>query len=888
MLKIGSIFAGRYKVLEHIGQGGMADVYKAEDMSLNREVALKVLKGDYSDDPAFIKRFKAEGQAAASLNNDNVVAVYNVGNSGRDYYIVMEFVDGITLKEYIRRKGMLSPRETMAITAQVAVGLRAAHQKHIIHRDIKPQNIILSRDGKVKVADFGIARANTDETRTMNTQAIGSVHYISPEQAKGGDCDERSDIYSLGISMYEMVTGQVPFDKPTSIAVALAHMNETMIPPSALNPECPVSLEQIIFRCTQKSRDRRYHNCTELLLDLKIAVATPDYDFEKQERESLMRSDTMVFTGQVMDELQQDGRKNTAIVDENFEEKTAENAVAQDPTGGVVPSRRKGESQEEDRDAEDDGEDTAPQERRKHRNLFNEDKKEDEKSLLDRVLLIIGIVLGTAMILMLIYIFSSLSGCNQRSGKKPTASPPVTQTNVPEESSTFFIDDTTDMETEEEITVETFESDYFDPDTMTVVPQVVGSMFDSAIKILRDRGLNYHISSNVVYSDVYKSGTVVKQSYSEGTIVPKDSVILITLSYGSDKFEITDQYIGEDVSDFRYTMSQYKDIINVEYIKENSDTVPVNRIISLDPSSGTIGQGDTLKVIYSGGPAMVTVPGLVGKTQAEAVSLLNRNGLELGDVSKDYNADVEEGFIIYQQYPEGQSVANGSRVNIVVSLGPRSQTVPDLKGKTQAEAEKLLKELNFLVAVVEERAPSDKEIGKVLRQDIEAGTLIREGETITITVGIDKIRKTVPNATTDSDGDPYDVESAVLVMHEAGFMKVDTTTDTVETDVADLVGLVADQYPKAGEEYSTEDTVRIALYVLKKEPTESEESSSDDEDDDTTEKDASDEDTEPAESSSETPASSETPESSSDKETSSETSSETEPSSEGEEEPASE
>ena len=205
----------------------------------HQAVALKVLKNDFSEDPQFIRRFRIEGQAASSLKNDNVVAVYDVGNVGRDYYIVMELVDGITLKEYIRRKGMLSARETMAITAQVAVGLRAAHAKHIVHRDIKPQNIILSRDGKVKVTDFGIARAQTDETRAATTQAIGSVHYIAPEQARGGDCDERSDIYSLGISMYEMITGQVPFDKSTSIAVALAHMNETMVPPSRLTRNAP-------------------------------------------------------------------------------------------------------------------------------------------------------------------------------------------------------------------------------------------------------------------------------------------------------------------------------------------------------------------------------------------------------------------------------------------------------------------------------------------------------------------------------------------------------------------------------------------------------------------------------------------------------------------------
>ena len=303
MIKVGTLFAERYNILEHIASGGMADIYKAEDIDEERLVAIKVLKPEFSDDREFVRRFQIEGKATSSLVSDNIVRVYDVGNVGAAYYIVMELVDGVTLKQYIRRKGTLSARETMAIAAQVAVGLRTAHSHHVIHRDIKPQNIILSKDGKAKVTDFGIARAITDETRTMNAATMGSVHYIAPEQAKGMVCDERSDIYSLGICMYEMITGRVPFDKETSIAVALAHMNETMVPPSDVNPNCPKALEQIIFRCTQKSRERRYHNCSELLADLKIAVADPNHDFEKQEQSDRMRYNTQVFSDEDVESI---------------------------------------------------------------------------------------------------------------------------------------------------------------------------------------------------------------------------------------------------------------------------------------------------------------------------------------------------------------------------------------------------------------------------------------------------------------------------------------------------------------------------------------------------------------------------------------------------------
>lgn len=805
MIKTGTVFAGRYKILQHIGSGGMADVYKAEDMSLGRQVALKIMKDDFSEDPTFIRRFKAEGKAAASLHNDNLVAVYDVGTAGKDYYIVMELIDGITLKEYIQRKGMLSARETMAITAQVAVGLRAAHQKHIIHRDIKPQNIILSRDEKVKITDFGIARANTDETRTMNTQAIGSVHYISPEQAKGGDCDERSDIYSLGISMYEMVTGKVPFDKSTSIAVALAHMNETMVPPSEINPDCPKSLEQIIFRCTQKSRERRYHNCTELLGDLKIAVANPDYDFELMEKETLMKSDTMTLTKESMEILRSEAKKSAVIVDDSSEEVQAE-AVPSSP----VYQRRRKRSLEEDAEntEEDDTEELTPA-RKKVRNLFVEDQEEDEKSILDRVLMILGIVLGAAMILMMIYIISSLSGCQQRDRSKNSSTASQSSQNADSQS--------TD---EDELTVETFESEAYDSQTQTVVPNLIGLMVNSAIKILEDSDLKYQLSQNVIYSDVYKVGAIVKQSYPEGTIVLKDSVILITLCGGSDKFEIKEEYIGQNISEFRNVISQYKDIFEVEFIKENSDTVGVNRIISLEPSSGIIGLGDKLVVTYSGGPTMVEMPNLIGKTQGEAVALLNQQGLELGDVNKDYNSDVPEGLIMEQQYAPNQRIANGSRVNILVSLGPKSLSVPNVVDMTEEEAVQLLTEMKFEVEVGYEKTEDPEKVGKVLSQSLKEETVVMEGEYIKLTVGVDKIMKTVPDAVKDSDGDHMLPEAAVLVLNNAGFRNIDTTSETVITDDPDMIGLVAEQSPAAGTSYNTDDKIILRLFAEEETTTE--------------------------------------------------------------------
>ena len=259
MLKEGIFLGKRYEILDRIGSGGMADVYKGKDHKLNRYVAIKVLKSDFRSDETFIKKFLSEAQAAAGLMHPNVVNVYDVGQDRGVYYMVMELVEGITLKEYIEKKGRLSAKETISISIQMVTGIQAAHNQHIIHRDIKPQNIIISKDGKVKVTDFGIARATTS-SNTISTSVMGSVHYTSPEQARGGVVDEKSDIYSAGISMYEMVTGHVPFDGESTVTVAIKHLQEEIISPIVEVPDTPKSLEKIILKCTQKRPMYRYQN----------------------------------------------------------------------------------------------------------------------------------------------------------------------------------------------------------------------------------------------------------------------------------------------------------------------------------------------------------------------------------------------------------------------------------------------------------------------------------------------------------------------------------------------------------------------------------------------------------------------------------------------------
>lgn len=343
MIKIGMMIGDRYEILEKIGTGGMSDVYKAKDHKLNRFVAVKVLKQEFSENANFVSKFRVEAQAAAGLMHPNIVNVYDVGEEGGIYYIVMELVEGITLKKYIEKKARLSVKEAISIAIQVSMGIEAAHNNHIIHRDIKPQNIIISKEGKVKVTDFGIAKAATSNTITSNV--MGSVHYTSPEQARGGYSDEKSDIYSLGITMFEMLTGRVPFNGETTVAIAIKHIQEEMPSPREYVSEIPISVEQIVCKCCQKSPDRRYQSMAELIIDLKQSLINPDEDFVKVIDPDEEASTKMITDRDMVQIKRQSERRDS--MDEAMRLKKARERYYED-------------DDEDDEDWEDDEEDYDP------------------------------------------------------------------------------------------------------------------------------------------------------------------------------------------------------------------------------------------------------------------------------------------------------------------------------------------------------------------------------------------------------------------------------------------------------------------------------------------------------------------------------------------------
>lgn len=472
MLRPGTFLQDRYEILEPVGSGGMSTVYKAKCHKLNRLVAIKVLKGEFSNDSNFVSKFKMEAQAAAGLSHPNIVSVYDVIDEGQIHYIVMELIEGITLKSYITKKGCLEVKESIGIAIQVAQGMQAAHEQHIIHRDIKPQNMIISRDGKVKVADFGIARAVS--AQTLTSTAMGSVHYISPEQARGGFSDERSDIYSLGVTMYEMVTGHLPFDGDNTVAIALAHLEDAVVPPSVYNPDIPVILERIILRCMEKKPDRRYANAAEVIADLRKCLLHPETKSAKVENKSgAVKSETVVISSRDLAQIKE--RSKTSEVQGG----TINLSDAYKKEMASVKRRKKRDTEE------DDGVNTS----------------------IERILAGAGIVMAIIIVAVLLTIVTRLGGAFSFGSSQQSA---VTN------------------EQGEEISLLS--------DTEIYMPNLYNMPEDMAEDQLKEYYITMKCTYEN-FEDVEK-GRIARQSPEAGEIVPKGSHVSVVVSNGSGKLDL--------------------------------------------------------------------------------------------------------------------------------------------------------------------------------------------------------------------------------------------------------------------------------------------------------------------------------------------------------------
>lgn len=578
MLEAGTILGGRYEILKKIGTGGMADVYMAKCHKLNRNVAIKVLKNEYVDNEKFLKKFQVEAEAVARLAHPNIVNVYDVGQEGSVNYIVMELAEGITLKEYIKKKGHLSAKETVELSLQIASAIGHAHEHHTIHRDIKPQNILVSDSGQVKVTDFGIAKAAN--SNTVTSTAIGSVHYISPEQAKGKYCDEKSDIYSLGITMYEMATGQVPFDHENGVTIALMHLQNEITAPGELIGDIPESLEKIILKCTMKKPEDRYQSVNELMEDLKLV-------FE----------DT----------------KGSYVGIAPF--------VDDSPT--QLLNTKEFARQEE------------PEEEPEEESGFVEDDEEEERGMnskLEKLVVVLAAVVGAIILISLIVLVINSSGLFRSGDNATTEKLTTTEENTTEKLEQVAVENYVGMTYDaalasigEDLQVErkteassSYEAGYVirqslesDQDVeqgttivLTVstgeskveVPDVRGYSQKSATKILSDQGFKVSVSTK--FSSSVKEGDVISQSPGAGNMLARGAKVTITVSKGEDKVTVPEVGL-KTLEDAKEALSAAGLKLIVSSQKYN-DTVPEGCIISQSPKAGKkVTKGTGIGVVVS-------------------------------------------------------------------------------------------------------------------------------------------------------------------------------------------------------------------------------------------------------------------------------------------------
>ena len=667
MLEIGTFLGDRYEILELIGSGGMADVYKAKDHKLNRFVAVKVLKSEFSSDSVFVSKFKAEAQAAAGLMHPNIVNVYDVGEENRMYYFVMELVEGITLKHYIEKKIRLTAKEAISIAIQVSMGIEAAHNNGIIHRDIKPQNIIISKEGKVKVADFGIAKAAT--SNTVTSHAMGSVHYTSPEQARGGYSDAKSDIYSIGITLFEMITGHVPFDGETTVAVAIKHIQEEMPSPRVYVPDVPISVERIIAKCCQKNPDRRYANVGQLIRDLKHSLTNPDEDFvviSEPASEGGTKNISDIDKKQIRQQTQGGilpAYDNTPVVEEGY--RIREDADIQKAHKSERDRVRHEEYYEDDDEYEDvfgirnqapvqreDKKKSHAQSQRKkssgnsknsyrdRNDIYYEDELDDDvdpkmEKAVTILLVAAAIVITIIAIVVIGKVFGAFSGSSSA-------------------------DDT------EEMTMEISSG-------KTVVPNVVGMTVAEASDALTKAGLT--AKATYKESTVYDKDYIESQDIEGNTEVESGTVLNLVVSSG--------KVVGVNVPDVvGATEAEAKVMLDNEGFTmqkqlQESDSVEKGKVISQNPlGATTAAKGSAVTVVISSGMSVetITMPDLTGKTEEEAKVVIEEEGLTVGTVAEEESDTVEAGKVISQTPAAGGTVDKGTGVDIKISLGKKIRT----------------------------------------------------------------------------------------------------------------------------------------------------------------------------------------------------------------------
>ena len=662
---IGRLLDNRYEILEVIGTGGMAVVYKALCHRLNRLVAIKILKDEYSRDLEFRRRFHAESQAVAMLSHPNIVSVYDVSRSGEVDYIVMELIEGISLKQYLERKGALNWRETLHFSMQIAKALDHAHSRGIIHRDIKPHNIMILKDGSIKVADFGIARIASAQN-TLTREALGSVHYISPEQAKGARVDNRSDLYSLGVVMYEMLTGRTPYDGETPVAVAIQHINGGAALPGTFVDGIPRGLEQITMHAMTANADERYGSAAEMLHDM----------------EEFRKNPAMLFHW---------GAEAPARVSATPTE--AERYAA------ARTARRTSPATAEERRAE----------RARREAAIAEEKRK-------RTMLIVIVSAAAVALIAVAIVVAVLVG-----GRGGAHANPETTNGIADVGNVIVPDfvgdrlDSIDPASYPELIIDvdgaTFEYDDHvekgvvieqDPKSGTEVkggkvrtvklvvslgkestemPNLVGQTDSSALSQLTAMNLGLKTVTQEEASETVPAGYVVRTEPAAGTPLVKEQAVTVYVSLGSNKMPDLKWQTKENAGAMLVAMGLN---LKAVYLEEEDDEVTEGYVIRTEPAAESdLSKGQQIRVYISTGDGKIAVPQVLGFDKMDAIDLLREAGLAY-EVNELYDAEVAEGKVISQSELPNTRVEKDTVIVIDVSKGPEPTEPPTTEPPTTA------------------------------------------------------------------------------------------------------------------------------------------------------------------------------------------------------------
>lgn len=702
MLEKGTVISKRYQVIEKLGAGGMAVAYKARDMRLGRFVTVKVLKDEYSENDDFLAKFSSEASAAASLSHHNIVRVYDVGEDRGINYIVMEYVHGESLKKTIEKKAPFDTLTTLSVAMQIASALSHAHKHHVVHRDIKPQNILVSVDGTVKVTDFGIARAATANTYAADVNAMGSVHYFSPEQARGGYVNEKSDIYSLGITMFEMATGKVPFDASSSIAIALKHLNEELPDIKQYNPNVTRGLEGIIRKATQKKADERYDNIDLMISDIKLAIIEAARIAKSSKAKTVEKAEPEIDVPQFKTSRDRRAAEDKPVINDAVAEEIAEKdndelegqLSLDDVNGGA------GGSEDYDDEYDDQYDDGYDEDYDDYDDEEPEDEAGNEENEI-KVELAQNIKLPKRSVGFDKY--SKKLKLNNENDSYDDDYDDYDDDYDDDDFDDYYREFDEEKRQERRVTIaavitafviigiivfvgvkffNVFENAAAVFNRTETVPKFVGMTMTDAEEQASSLGIR--LIEGAVVDSTEPADTILTQDVEEGTEITDNMEIMVTVSSGADMYELPN-VVGEQESDAisKITSALNANII-IEY--EYDETHQEGEVIKQSPEGNTMVSASSdvvLTICRDQDSINAVVPKVEGYTEEEAIEKIEASGLTVGNISRTTSTSVASGYVITQTAEPGEEILKNSPIDIVVSIGrPAPQPVDNTPDTT--------------------------------------------------------------------------------------------------------------------------------------------------------------------------------------------------------------